>query len=73
MARFNNGLIFTTDSCIGCNRCISECSAAGANVSIVKDGVARSYVNSTTAENVSVSVRTARANTLTIPNFSLRN
>ena len=47
MARFNNGLIFTTDSCIGCNRCISECSAAGANVSIVKDGVARSYVNST--------------------------
>lgn len=45
MTRFNNGLIFTTDSCIGCNRCIACCSA-GANVSIVKNGAARSFVDS---------------------------
>lgn len=45
MTRFNNGLVFTTDSCIGCNRCIAGCSA-GANVSIVKSGAARTFVDS---------------------------
>ena len=25
-------LVFTTDACVGCNRCIGECSCQGANV-----------------------------------------
>ena len=41
MSRFNNGVIFTNDNCIGCNKCISNCSLMGANVSIVKNGKTR--------------------------------
>lgn len=38
MSRFNNGIIFTNENCIGCNKCINNCSLMGANVSIVKNG-----------------------------------
>ena len=38
MGRFNNGIIYTNDNCIGCNKCINNCSLMGANVSIVKNG-----------------------------------
>lgn len=38
MAKFNKGLIFTNDKCIGCNKCISQCSIMGANVFVVKGG-----------------------------------
>lgn len=34
MERFNNGLVFTNNNCIGCNKCISSCSILGANVSV---------------------------------------
>lgn len=34
MARFNNGIIFTNDACIGCNKCISFCPASGANIAL---------------------------------------
>lgn len=35
-------LVFTNDSCIGCNKCIGACSCAGANVSTISpDGVNR--------------------------------
>ena len=37
MARYNNGLIYTNDLCIGCNKCISSCSILGANVSVKKN------------------------------------
>ena len=43
MSRFNNGVIFTNDNCIGCNKCISNCSLMGANVSIVKNGKTENY------------------------------
>ncbi len=29
----NNGLIFTTDNCIGCNKCVRICTSPGASVS----------------------------------------
>ena len=29
----NNSIIYTNDSCIGCNKCISVCSAVGACIS----------------------------------------
>lgn len=33
------GLIYTTDSCVGCNKCIKGCPAIGANISIdAKEG-----------------------------------
>ena len=31
-------LVFTTDACVGCNRCIGECSCQGANVAQSVDG-----------------------------------
>lgn len=33
MARFNEGVIYTNDKCVGCNKCISVCMSFGANVS----------------------------------------
>lgn len=33
----NEGLVFTNDKCIGCNKCISVCSCIGACVSTEKD------------------------------------
>ncbi len=38
MSRYNNGIIFTNNNCIGCNKCITNCSLIGANVTIVKNG-----------------------------------
>ena len=37
----NEGIVYTTDLCIGCNRCIAICPATGANVSSVVDGKRR--------------------------------
>lgn len=37
LGRFNNGLIYTNDKCIACNKCIHQCSILGANVSILRD------------------------------------
>ncbi len=33
MAELGNGLVFTNDSCVGCNKCINACSCMGACVS----------------------------------------
>ena len=46
MDRYNKGVIFTNDKCIGCNRCISSCSLLGANVSVVKNSVAHMEIDS---------------------------
>ena len=46
MDRYNKGVIFTNDKCIACNRCISNCSLMGANVSVVKNGVAHMEIDS---------------------------
>ncbi len=46
MERFNNGVIYTNDNCIGCNKCLSQCSIFGANVSIAKNGVSKIQVDS---------------------------
>lgn len=45
MARLNNGLIYTNDNCIGCNRCISGCAVLGANISIISNGKNRIMVD----------------------------
>lgn len=34
----NEGLIYTNDNCIGCNRCISGCPVLGANVAVSVNG-----------------------------------
>lgn len=34
MSRFNTGIIYTTDRCIGCNKCVSSCPSMGANISL---------------------------------------
>ena len=46
MGRYNNGVIYTNDNCIGCNKCITNCSLMGANISIVKNGKARIEIDS---------------------------
>ena len=46
MARFNDGLICTNENCMGCNKCISVCSVLGANIAVVKNGVAKVAVDS---------------------------
>ena len=46
MVRFNKGMVFTNDKCIGCNKCITTCPITGANVSLIENGVARTNVSS---------------------------
>ena len=46
MNRYNNGVIFTNQNCIACNKCLSGCSLPGANVSVVKNGIARMEIDS---------------------------
>lgn len=36
--RLNEGLIYTNNNCIGCNRCISGCPVLGANVAVSING-----------------------------------
>ncbi len=45
MNRYNNGVIFTNENCIGCNKCITNCSLMGANVSLVKNGKVRMEID----------------------------
>lgn len=46
MSRFKSGVIYTNDNCIGCNKCISQCSILGANVSVIENGVSHIKVDS---------------------------
>ena len=41
----NNGLVYTNDKCIGCNKCIGACSCDGANVAVNVDGKNRIEVD----------------------------
>ena len=34
MGRFNNGIIFTNQKCIACNKCITNCDVFGANICV---------------------------------------
>lgn len=36
--RLNESLIFTTEDCIGCNKCISGCPVIGANIAVTENG-----------------------------------
>ncbi len=45
MGRFNEGMIFTNDNCIGCSKCISVCPVSGANIFTFKDGKGRVEVS----------------------------
>ena len=40
------GLVFTNDQCIGCNKCIRECSCMGACIATEENGKARIVVDS---------------------------
>ena len=35
MRQLNQGLIYTNENCIGCNRCIGGCPVLGANVAVI--------------------------------------
>ncbi len=41
------GLVFTNEKCIGCNKCISVCSCLGANISKQEDSVSKIMVDGT--------------------------
>ncbi|MDR2888737.1 MAG: diguanylate cyclase, partial [Lachnospiraceae bacterium] len=43
--RLNEGLIYTNDRCIGCNRCLSACPVIGANQAQLLEGKNRIYVD----------------------------
>lgn len=43
--KLNEGLIYTNENCIGCNRCISGCPVLGANVSVYRGGRNHIYVD----------------------------
>ncbi|MBP5385235.1 MAG: 4Fe-4S binding protein [Lachnospiraceae bacterium] len=49
MPELNKGLVFTNDLCVGCNKCIHDCSCMGANVSTDPDenGVSQIQVDGT--------------------------
>lgn len=36
--RYNDGMIYTNDKCVGCNRCVHICPTLGANVSTRQNG-----------------------------------
>lgn len=38
MGTKQNGLVYTNDNCIGCNRCISECPVLTANHAVIENG-----------------------------------
>ena len=38
MANASQGLVYTNENCIGCNKCISACPVITANKAIEKDG-----------------------------------
>ncbi len=41
----NNGLVYTSDNCIGCNKCIKGCPVIGSNIAEVTDKGARIVVD----------------------------
>ena len=43
----NEGLIFTTQECIGCNKCISGCPVPGANIAVTENGRNKILVDGT--------------------------
>ena len=45
MSRFNEGIIFTNEKCVGCNTCIATCPVLGANVAIEHNGVQKVMVS----------------------------
>lgn len=60
--KHNQGLIYTNDNCIGCNRCISGCPVLGANVSIVENGQNRIYVDGSKCIHCGRCLKTCRHN-----------
>ena len=46
MGQQNDGILFVNDNCIGCTKCISNCSIISANVSTFENGVARVRLDS---------------------------
>ena len=38
MSRFNQGIVFTNDRCVGCNKCKAVCPSLGANVTEMQNG-----------------------------------
>lgn len=45
MTKLNQGLIYTTDECIGCNKCISGCPVLGANIAVIENGNNKIHVD----------------------------
>lgn len=43
--KVTEGLVYTNDNCIGCNKCISVCSCLGANISQSMDGESKILVD----------------------------
>ena len=43
----NEGLIYTTEDCIGCNKCISGCPVIGANIAVSENGRNKILVDGT--------------------------
>lgn len=41
----NKGLVFTSEDCIGCNKCIKGCPVIGSNLAIEENGAARIIVD----------------------------
>ena len=40
------GLVYTNENCIGCNKCVGGCSAMGAGIAHVEGGKAQIAVDS---------------------------
>ncbi len=46
MRHYNDGMVYTNENCIGCNKCISSCPITGANAAVVEDGKRKIAVSS---------------------------
>lgn len=62
MPRYVSGLLYTNDKCIGCNKCVSQCTTFGANISIVKDSSSRIFVDSSKCNHCGACIETCLRN-----------
>ena len=62
MKKQKNGLVYTNEKCIGCNRCIMVCPVPGANRSVSQDGKNRIVVDPSKCIHCGNCIRECRHN-----------
>lgn len=62
MQKYNTGLVYTNDNCIGCNKCVSVCPNKGANISIFEGTSSKVHVLEEYCTNCGDCIRACKHN-----------